>query len=142
MFKTGQNLRSILTKKKKSELPINSYPGVYSVPCNCGNNYIGHTGKRVLTRINEHKKAVNFGYLNDSALAEHTEHCLEGIKWNETKTISMQSNYFTRTIREALEIQKEEICSGQTNIINDRAGLHVTTETWKPFFAKFKKEKL
>ena len=40
---------------------------------------------------------------------------------------------------EALEIQREEVCNPENTIINDRAGLYVTTDTWKPFFKKIGK---
>ena len=43
-------------------------------------------------------------------------------------------NYYRRAILEALEIQREEVCNSQNSFINDRAGLYVTTDTWKPFF--------
>ena len=58
MFKSGRNLSTILTSRNKPQLPRNSYPGVYRVPCKCKGNYIGHTGKKILTRGNQHEKAV------------------------------------------------------------------------------------
>ena len=73
MFKSGRNLTSILTSRNKPKLPPNSYPGVYKVPCKCTGNYIGHTGKQVQTRGNEHKKAVFLGHWDESGLSELTK---------------------------------------------------------------------
>ena len=136
MFKSGRTLASILTSRNKPKLPANSYPGVYKAPCNCHSNYIGHTGKKVGTRGKEHEKAVFLGSWDDSALAKHCERCQEGIDWENLKTISTQPYYYRRAIMEALEIQREEVCHPEHKIINDRAGLYVTTDAWKPFFKK------
>ena len=139
MFKSGRTLKSILTSRNKPKLPANSYPGVYKAPCKCHSNYIGHTGKKVITRGVEHEKAAFSGNWDDSALARHCQMCQEGIDWENFQTISTQPYYYRRAIMEALEIQREEVCNPENTIINDRAGLYVTTDTWKPFFKKIGK---
>ena len=136
MFKSGRTLSSILTSRNKPKLPANSYPGVYKATCECQSNYIGHTGKQVSTRGIEHQKAVFEGNWDDSALAKHCQKCELGINWDNYETISTEPYYYRRAIREALEIQREEVCSSTNEIMNDRAGLYVTTDTWKPFFKK------
>ena len=134
MFRSGRSLSSILTSRNKPKLPRNSYPGVYRQPCECLSRYIGHTGKKVSTRGLEHEKAVFQGNWNHSALSAHTKDCHKGIVWEEFCTLSTEPNYYRRAIMEALEIQREEVCNPNHKIINDRAGLYVTTDTWKPFF--------
>ena len=136
MFKSGRNLTSILTSRNKPKLPPNSYPGVYKVPCKCTGNYIGHTGKQVQTRGNEHKKAVFLGHWDESALSEHAKKSGLGVNWDNMRTLSTQPSYYKRTIIEALEIQREELCNPNQKIINDRAGQYVTTDTWKPLLKK------
>ena len=98
MFRSGRNLESVLTSRNKAKLPKNSYPGVYQVPCKCSSNYIGHTGKQVETRGNEHKKAIFTGNWKDSALALHTQECQEGVDWKNFKTMSTQPIYYNSTI--------------------------------------------
>ena len=142
MFKSGRSLSSILTSRNKPKLPKNSYPGVYRVPCNCRNNYIGHTGKQVSTRGTEHEKAVFTGNWGHSALSEHTKECHEGIDWEKFCTLSTQPYYYRRAVMEALEIQREEVCKPDHKIINDRAGLYVTTDTWKPFLKRIASPKI
>ena len=46
VFKSGANLKTILTAKNKQKLPKNSFPGVYRIPCSGHpdkNVYIGET---------------------------------------------------------------------------------------------------
>ena len=136
MFKSGRSLSSILTGRNKPKLPINSYPGVYRVPCKCLVNYIGHTGKQIQTRGKEHEKAVFMGNWDESALSEHTKECNEGVDWDNFCTLSTQPFYYRRAVMEALEIQREEICNPEHKIINDRAGQYVTTDTWRPLLKK------
>ena len=136
MFKSGKNLSTILTSRNKPKLPKNSYPGVYKVPCKCLGNYIGHTGKKVLTRGKQHEKAVFNGNYKDSALSEHTKDCQAGIDWDNMTTISTEPHYYRRSIREALEIQREEVSDLGPKIINQEAGQYVLTDTWRPLLKK------
>ena len=75
MYKSGRNLCSILTSRNKQQLPPNSYPGVYRVPCKCDGRYIGHTGMQTSTQFTQLEKAVFNGNYTDSALSEHTNTC-------------------------------------------------------------------
>ena len=126
----------MLTNRNKPKLPENSYPGVYKIPCDCGGNYIGQTGKQVLTRGNQHEKSIFVGKWDDSALAEHSRGCTNAVEWDRFATLSTQPNYFRRCVMEALEIQKEELGPNGNKIINDRSGLYVTTNAWKPLLNK------
>ena len=76
------------------------------------------------------------GHWDTSALAEHSKYCQLNVDWEHFETLSTQPNYYHRCIVEALEIQKEEVCNIRNPIINDRAGLYVTTDAWKPLFTK------
>ena len=136
MFKSGRKLENILTARNKPKLPKNSYPGVYKIPCKCKSNYIGNTGKRISSRGNEHEKAIFMGKWSHSALAEHSKECQQNVDWTNFETLSTQPYYFRRCIMESLEIQKEEVCNAENKIINDRAGLYVTTDAWKPLLKK------
>ena len=137
VFKSGRNLSSILTSRNKDQLPKNSYPGVYRAPCNCKRRYLGHTGKQTRTREKEHEKAVFNGNGKSSAVAEHTKTCPAGIDWDNFVTIAAIPQYYPRAIREALEIQREEV----GNFSNREAGQYVTIETWKPLLKKLGTQK-
>ena len=136
IFKSGRNLKTILTSRNKDQLPKNSYPGVYRTPCKCNRRYVGHTGKQTRTRDTEHQKAVFSGNDKKSALAEHTKTCPAGIDWDNFVTIAAIPQFYPRAIREALEIQREEVGNSGNIIANREAGQYVTTETWKPLLKK------
>jgi hypothetical protein len=43
-------------------------PGVYSIPCKCGQVYIGQTGRSVDTRLKEHQRHTRPEHPNKSAV--------------------------------------------------------------------------
>ena len=140
-FKSGRNLESMFTSRNKPKLPRNSYPGCYKVPCFCGGNYIGHTKKKGYSRFGEHEKAIYSGHTADSALSEHAiNKCSKDIDWENASMINTEPRYFKRCIREALEIQKEQVGSRKEKLINREEGLYVTTSTWKNLLQKIAKE--
>ena len=55
---------------------------VYSIPCECGEEYIGETGRTLTQRMSEHKRAVKNGDSNN-ALAVHVKQSGHNIQWEE-----------------------------------------------------------
>ena len=106
-FKSSRNLKSILTKRNKPQLPPNSLPGVYIIPCKCQSRYTGQTGAKVKKRTKEHQKAVFNGKYDESAISEHTKDCPHEVDWEHVKTLSVQPKYFHRCVRESLEIRRQ-----------------------------------
>ena len=51
-------------------------------------------------------------------------------------TIAAIPQFYPRAIREALEIQREEVGNSGNIIANREAGQYVTTETWRPLLKK------
>jgi hypothetical protein len=45
-------------------------PGVYSIPCECGQVYIGQMGRSVDTRLKEHQRHIHLEHPDKSAMAE------------------------------------------------------------------------
>ena len=140
-FRSGPNLQTILTKKNKVKLPINSYPGVYRIPCGCKKvpPYIGQTKARICTRIGQHKGYVENGQWTRSGIAFHAQTCEEGPLFDEATTIKQVSNRFDRCVREALEIQKNGSMP-RLGGINKDDGQYVTTLFWMPFMNHLTKE--
>lgn len=129
-FKSPSNLKQILTIRNKPKLPPNSQPGVYLVPCECESNYTGRTKKRISTRNKEHEKDV-FVQTNDkSALVEHSKLCDKTIQWSNTKTLAIETNFFRRCVREALEIRRHKSGPDDEHGINQDYGQYVKTNTW------------
>ena len=44
---------------------------VYTIPCSCGKIYKGETGRQLKVRLEEHRKAVVWGEIEKSGIADH-----------------------------------------------------------------------
>ena len=141
VFKSGRNLKDILTSKNKTKLPDNSYPGIYKISCNKhpNNPHIGETKIQVRNRIEQHQDYVQKGQWENSGAAAHSKTC-NGIQWDPIETIHREKNYFNRKVREALEIQYHK-CGPENHGMNLDNGSYVKTPFWTPFFASLKKSK-
>jgi hypothetical protein len=52
--------------------------GIYGIPCDCGQVFIGHTGYSIETRVKDQHNHIQECELEKSAMAEHTvnlHHC-------------------------------------------------------------------
>ena len=134
VFKSGRNLSTILTSKNKTQLPANSHPGVYRIPCkkHPKNPYLGQTKLQIRSRNKEHQEYVTKKQWEKSGAANHSREC-DGIEWDKTTTIVKETNRFEREVREALEIQRHQSDpdNGGMNLDN---GKWVKTKFWLPFF--------
>jgi len=55
IFKLTRKLESSFGSVKDPMNPL-STPGIYSIPCECGKEYIGMTNRSVSTRLKEHER--------------------------------------------------------------------------------------
>lgn len=134
VFKSGPNLKRLLTARNKSRLPNNSQPGVYKLNCDCTKNpYVGETKLQVRTRIDQHQECVLTNNHKKSALAYHKEKCDKNINWDNANTLKVETNKFNRKVREALEIQYHK-CGPENGGLNLDNGQYVKTKFWTPFF--------
>ena len=132
VFKSSNNLNTILTSTNKSNLPANSLPGVYQVECGCGTRYVGETKLKVATRIQQHKKNAILGNRGHSGISDHAIDCSEDVRWDEAKTIHVESRYFHRKVREALEIQRGNLVRSGSN---QDYGRYLEHHFWLPIMA-------
>jgi hypothetical protein len=79
-------------------------PGLYSAPCECGQVYIGQTGRSIQTTIKEHQCHIRLEQPHKSAVAEHRINLGHRINFQHTTVLSTKT-YMDRIIREAIEIE-------------------------------------
>jgi hypothetical protein len=99
--------------------------GVYAIPCSCGKQYIGETGRSFQVRLKEHCTDIRHNQSKKSSLAEHSQEVGHHICIENTKFIAKMEHYGKRKIREAIEIELER------NNLNRDEGLKIS-EAWKP----------
>ena len=134
MFKSGPNIKTLLTSRNKTKLPKNSYPGVYKIPCSCGiTPYIGETKKKICTRIKEHQEYIRKEDWERSGIALHSRDCNGHIEFEQASTLKVEFNNFDRKVRETLEIQRHDAHFTKGGVNQDK-GKYVNTNFWLPFF--------
>ena len=74
IFTSAAKVKNILCNNKSKLLP-NSYSGVYELSCDCGEEYIGETKKRKLTRSIEHQEDSMAGKWEALVTTEHSKEC-------------------------------------------------------------------
>jgi len=74
---------------------------------------------------------IEKGQWEKSGLAEHAKNCHGQFSWNETKTLKIDANRFSRKVREAIEIQFHQTAP-RNGGLNQDDGQYVTTPFWKP----------
>ncbi len=106
VYHSSQNklFRSLCTHK--DSVDESQKPGVYHIPCECGLFYIGETGRNLSKRLKEHKTNCEKAGLDKSAVAKHAWTYDHRIKWDEANILAMDSQRFSRKMRESIEIEK------------------------------------
>ena len=124
-FKPHTNIRNFLVHPKDKIDTQEKCGVVYQVMCgteDCGKAYIGETGRKLKTRMEEHKKDVNThshtgvstrsvrlastGTMHRSAITDHAVDENHVIDWRDIKVLSRDSNTRSRQVREAIWIRK------------------------------------
>ena len=139
VFKSSNNLKTILTAKNKTKLPRNSFPGVYKIDCGCTIPYTGETKLKICTRGDQHQKNTIEKKIDKSGIALHSSKCDKEIDWENIKTIKIEHRRFERKVREALDIQYWE-CGPKKGGMNLDDGQYVKTKFWTPFFKYLRNE--
>ena len=99
------NLRDRLVRAKD---PVGLMtPGVYKIPCECGEVYVGETGRTISTRLKEHRRHFRLGQPEKSAVVEHSLNLDHRIMWDDTRVLWRSGHFWDRLTKEAIEIRME-----------------------------------
>jgi len=82
VFKSDTTLRSHLVRPKGTVDPAKQDGVVYRIPCECGNVYIGETGRSMQERIKEHDRDIRLTRTHTSAVSEHANKTGHHPLWN------------------------------------------------------------
>jgi predicted GIY-YIG superfamily endonuclease len=80
-------------------------PGVYSVPCECGNVYIGQNGCFTEIRVKEHQHHTCLEQPDKSAVSEYSTNLGQCIQLQDTTILSTKPRHMDNMIREAIETE-------------------------------------
>ena len=84
-----------------------TFRSLYSIPCECGEEFVGETGRTLRQRMTEHKRAVRNSDPNN-ALAVHVSKMHHDIKWEEAKLLTREEHWTKRKIKEGLAIRSRD----------------------------------
>ena len=107
-FRPNRMLCQILVKPK-DPIPTSEWNGImYRIPCkDCSKAYIGQSGRSLVCRIKEHRRAVQNGDVNSSAVAEHAWQRNHYFDWEAAGVIHSSSDWFLRCLIESWHIHRE-----------------------------------
>jgi predicted GIY-YIG superfamily endonuclease len=77
---------------------------IYSIPCQCGKEYIGETGRPLTTRVKEHRALLKKGETATSKLVEHAWNTKHDFLWDKAKPFGRETRWKARKFHEALEM--------------------------------------
>ena len=116
-------LRRELVHPKDKRDCYNTTHALYNIPClNCELCYIGETGRKFGTRLDEHRAEVNrvsntvatgagrgesLSTVRKSAITDHVVEHNHVIGWGEARVIGTEQDRFKRWVKEAVEIRKK-----------------------------------
>ena len=89
-------LRRLLTNVKDKDKLEDRQGAVYKIKwCDCHASYIGETGRKLGTRLTEHKRATRNGDVNNH-IAEHHLKRKHQIYWDSARCITYSTDYYQR----------------------------------------------
>jgi len=141
-LKPHQTIRNILVHPKDKTDKDKTCGVVYKIPCaNCNKVYIGETGRKLATRVKEHKDEVNkttqgvttrtkrkesTETMHKSAMTDHAAKHNHVIDWDNTDIKDKEGDRTRRIVKEAIRIREEK------NNMNRDEGCYTLSHTYDP----------
>ena len=95
---------------------------VYKISCNdCDATYVGQTGRKLKTRIAEHRNHIRHNTSARSVITEHRRQLDHEFKWDEVEILDEEPSYRRRLVSEMINIKKQK---NGLNLQTDTDGLH------------------
>ncbi|XP_044766764.1 uncharacterized protein LOC123322809 [Coccinella septempunctata] len=112
--------RFVFTHLKDKEGPYNTTNVIYRIDCStCEGAYIGQTGRRLNTRLEEHKRDTRL-MRSTTGLARHTVDTGHIMNLNDVNILRKVNNHNKRLFLESAEIN---MCDNSVNINTDYSAL-------------------
>ena len=124
--KSRPTLKNLLTKLKDRTPSEEQKGAVYKISCECGDSYIGESGRKKKTRLSEHVADIKHGRTDKNAVADHFFRCPKALNPMEATTLAIETQWKRRVVREALEIK----LAGSA--LNKDVGKYVINPIWDP----------
>ena len=112
------NMHGLLFSLKDKYINV-SKPCVYRIPCECGEVYIGEAGRNLTTRQKEHLDCGRKGQVEKSSVAKHVWEKDHSILWNDCTLFAPVRNYYSRKVRESIEILKHVTIQQEEKPLSD-----------------------
>ena len=95
--------------KPKDPTPNHQQTGIiYRVTCrDCPQAYVGQSGRTLECRMKEHRRAVEHGNIDTSAIAEHAWKEDHRLDWEEVEVLDVNTEWYKRCVIESWYIQRE-----------------------------------
>ena len=113
-FRTVTTIRSLLVKTKPATEKHYKKGVIYKVSCqDCTKVYIGKTGRKLVSRLNEHKQHCRLLQADESTIAEYAIGENHHIDFDQSKVLTTEDRFWPKKIKEALLI-KDTLTSTRT----------------------------
>ena len=107
VLRSETTLRSELVRAKDAVDPAKRYGVVYRISCECGQVYIGETGRSNEDRIKEHNRDIRLARTQTSAVSEHAHNTGHQPLRNEVKFIDCDPQWYTRRVQRGMRNSKK-----------------------------------
>ncbi|BHF81596.1 hypothetical protein SprV_0802472800 [Sparganum proliferum] len=129
--KPASSLRAALSRAKDPIPKEQQSNVIYRIPCaNCRRVYIGHTGRQLGTRINEHKLAIRRPDPLSLVFA-HSLDCDHRFNWDGTEVVAMANTKHAREFLEAWHSGADSI-NRHVDLDVHYEGLRSRWTDWRP----------